>query len=429
MLTRQNMIAVGALLLGMIVLIALVRGCGGERFSWRETYDQTSVQPYGAQVAIDLLKNQRGEANVSAVEDSLRLFLANSDAPEPASYFFLGPALFMDSLDTSALLAFVERGNTALVSSKTIPFDLMFHLYYQECEHFYWDDYPQVRDSLAWVGLRHPDLQPADTTRLRFLYQNIPTLYNWSFFPPEALCEGEEQFYALGDMNDSFPNFVAREYGEGRFYLHTTPLAFSNLALLEEKALPYAERVLSHLPEGKIYYDVYSRVPEGVGRRRNVNNSWAGRRTFNSENELSYILSQPPLAWAWYTALGLALCYLLFRAKRRQRVIPVLEQNRNTSLEFVSTIGRLYFLQNNHRKLGLQKFRLWKAHIRDNYGVHAREMDEAFVQKLAARSGVSVEVVEGIVNRGRVVERATNIHEHTLITFHRQLEEFYQQAR
>lgn len=235
---------------------------------------------------------------------------------------------------------------------------------------------------------------------------------------------------SLGEMNDSLSNFARAPYGKGHFYLHTTPIAFSNLALQEEKSLAYVEKVISHLDGKNVYYDTYSRVSEGVSRRRNERENWMNNnRTFNTESELSYILSQPALRWAWYISLALTLFYLVFRAKRQQRIIPVTEENRNTSLEFVGTIGQLYFQQENHQKLAAQKFKLWQGFIRDKYRITTREFDAEFEKKLSAKSDVSQADIHAILTQYNLIQGATGIHSHTLIEFHETMERFYRTCK
>ena len=137
----------------------------------------------------------------------------------------------------------------------------------------------------------------------------------------------------------------------------------------------YVERVLSHIDKGPILWDITLESSESPGRNRGFSNS-----------PLKYILSQPPLAWGWYILLGMAVLYLIFRAKRRQRVIPVLEKNENTSLEFINTIGRLYFIQNNHRQLALEKMKLFLGFIREHYHLPTREINDAFKKQLIVKA-------------------------------------------
>ncbi|MBL7795815.1 MAG: PT domain-containing protein [Saprospiraceae bacterium] len=373
----------------------------GRRFDWRDSwvesaYSETSDQPYGTQVLHRLLDDYFPAKKFADIRENIVEELP-LDSAKRSSYVFVGEGLFLDSLSTAHLLAFVGRGNTALLSSKTVPFDLMFHLYFEECAEAEWNDYAKHSDTLVHAGLSAPWFDKP--VSLHFADQNIPEDYAWSYIEPEFFCDELPQ-YPLGRLNDSFVNFAVFPYGDGRFLLHTTPIAFSNYHLLRKPTRRYAEGILAHLPEGDIYWDAYSRVPEAVARRRNND----GGRALPTEHPLAYVLQKPPLAWVWYLLMALALAYLVFRAKRRQRIIPVLGKNENSSYEFISTIANLHFREKNYRYLCVQTMRLFLAHVRERYGLVAQldpdtlkpRFDAQFEQRLAQVSGVPLRQVHDI---------------------------------
>lgn len=434
-MNQKNLILIGGSFVAILLIFFVLTsdGCKGKKnFSWRETYDETSKQPYGAYVFYELLKAEYEKEDFTVIDDSLANILPRelADSTEKANYIFVGPAMFTDSTSTQTLLSFVENGNNAFISSKSIPYDLMFYIYYDECNEMYWDDYAVLKDSTAGLNITHPNLQADSNFTYNYYKRFTVTNYNWNYIESDFFCEEEYSMISLGEMNYDLSNFARAKYGDGYFYLHTTPIAFSNLALQEERSLAYAGKVISHLDGESVYYDTYSRVSEGVSRRRNERENWMqNNRTFNTESELSYILSQPALRWAWYIALGLALLYLVFRAKRQQRIIPVTEKNRNTSLEFVGTIGQLYFQQENHQKLAAQKFKLWQGFIRDKYRMTTREFNADFEKKLAAKSNVAQVDIHEILTQYNLIQGATGIHEHTLIEFHTAMEKFYRTCK
>lgn len=163
----------------------------------------------------------------------------------------------------------------------------------------------------------------------------------------------------------------------------------------------------------------------------NMNDDSQGRprRDFNRPSPLSYVLSQPPLAWAWYTLLGTTLVYFLFRIKRRQRIIPVLPSNKNNSLAFIRTIGRLYFLQNNHRQLVLQKMKLFLQFVRDRYKIQTRELHEDFVYQLSVKSEIKPEKIQKILDSYQAIDFSPEIQERILADFHQQIESFYKNCK
>ncbi|MCO6480927.1 MAG: DUF4350 domain-containing protein [Phaeodactylibacter sp.] len=427
MLNRKYILAlILAVLLATVTLMFLFRD-PPRKFDWRETYDEASRQPYGAYVIFELLQGLFPGHPLEVLRDSLHGVLPEED--ESANYIFLGQALYMDSSDVNALLRFVESGNLAFISSKTIPYDLMFHLYYEECDDIYWEDYNILYDTAVALNFEHAELRPEEPYRYEYVARQKAQPYSWSYIESFYFCGQEEGLVPIGMMNDSLANFARVRYGDGFFYLHTTPLAFSNIQLLEEWGLEYANRAFSHLRAGPIYWDRYSRAPEWMGRRMNNRGNALSNRQLSDESPLQYILSQPPLAWAWYTLLGLGLLFLAFRAKRKQRIIPVLEPNTNTSLAFLSTIGRLYFIQNNHKKLALLQMKLFRAFLWEHYAIQSRDLDEGLVERLAHKSEISKETIRKILLLYKNIRNSSFVSENTLIDFHRLLDGFYKNCK
>jgi hypothetical protein len=125
----------------------------------------------------------------------------------------------------------------------------------------------------------------------------------------------------------------------------------------------------------------------------------------------------------------MAFLYLIFRAKRRQRIIPVREPNTNTSLEFIETIGRLYFQQNNHLKLEEQKMKLFLNFIRDRYHLPTHNIDEKLIEKLAAVSDVKMDKVKSIFALYKSHSKKGEIFEEQLINFHQAMDYFYKNCK
>ena len=169
MKNRTAYLILALAIVALVAVFAWQRWMAPERYDWRdswakEAYSEQSDQPYGTQVLHNLLKRYFPGKKLIDIQADLPSELLIEDDSR-ASYVFVGEALFLDSLSTRHLLDFAEAGNTVLLSSKTIPFDLMFHLYYSECEAAEWNDYEIVEDSFVTATLLAPpleiDIEPA----------------------------------------------------------------------------------------------------------------------------------------------------------------------------------------------------------------------------------------------------------------------------
>lgn len=241
-------------------------------------------------------------------------------------------------------------------------------------------------------------------------------------------------YLSLGYINDSLVNFVRVAYGNGYFYFYTTPIIFTNYYLRSAQTMPYASGVLAHLNEGDIYWDNESNtlsVPPKVqdAGRSDYIPPPSGRDSFNQKTPLQYILSERSFAWAWYLLLLTGVFYLFFRAKRKQRVIPVVESNVNTSLEFVETIGMLHWQQNDHRQLAMQQMRLLAHHIKTRYNIVINEPDNDLIVRLATVTELPKDHLTGLFRKYSKIEGMQTISEDRLIEFHKSVDYFYKNCK
>ena len=425
MLSKRRTIII-AIALGLIgvLLTLLFRSDRKEPVDWRETYDIESRAPYGTSVFKALLSSHFDGDSILMLQDSLSGQL--DTLPADAIYCFIGQAMYQDSADQQALLDFVAAGNTAFIASKSLPGLLGASLFDTRhyCPGTSWGQYQLIADSTAALNFIHPDLQADSSFKFDFVDRGIRANYYWTGMSSDLFCDKDEAFLPLGTINDSLFNFTRQAYGNGFVYLHTTPLAFANYHLIKEEGLDYLGRVLTHFDAaGQIYWDSYSQVPEQSDGFQMPN----PERRLSANSPLGFILSEPALTWAWYLLLGMGILYLVFRAKRQQRVIPVLEPNRNTSLEFLNMIGRLYFLQNNHRQLALQQAKMFRQYIRRRYNI--KELDEDSSALLSQRSGVQEEHLKKLLVFERNVQTSTIMSGKSLADFHQLIEHFYQNCK
>lgn len=183
------------------------------------------------------------------------------------------------------------------------------------------------------------------------------------------------------------PNFIKVNYGGGAFYLHTQPIVFTNYYLLKQPHASYVEDFFRQLPKAPLYWSQYEQ-----------------RRSQLSDSPLRFMMSQPGLKSAWYLFLIGMVVFMIFNAKRRQRVVPIITPLTNTTLDFVKTIGNLYFREGDHHALMEKKIIYFLERIRNEYVLDTRELNEVFIKKLHLKSNRPHETIAhlvGLIHRHR----------------------------
>jgi hypothetical protein len=222
----------------------------------------------------------------------------------------------------------------------------------------------------------------------------------------------------LGTGHGGNTNFIHLKAGQGNVYVHLAPMAFSNYFLLRDKNNGYYEDALSVMSPKtkKVVWDEYFLSKRYPYSRRGDN---------NNKSWFSALFGYQAFKWAFLTAIFALLLFVLLEMRRRQRFIPVVTKPRNDSLDFVKTIGRLYYDKGDHKNLCRKMSAYFLEHVRNRYKLSTTEMNDAFVKNLQYKSGVEEEEVSRIVYFIRDMENATEISDHQLIHFHKQLESFY----
>lgn len=405
-MTRNRRITLFFVLVaGILLWVVLQRPRG---LNWSESYDLSSRSPYGTQVVYQALQRQYADRTIERPEDLVRTLTDEAYAEDGSTYFFLGYGWSVGAAEAAALSDYVAAGHDALVIARHIPADFLTeYLGFGGCATTStFTSYESMTVMNQRLELRHPDLDGEAVVQLVEDYDTVYT--RWQYFQWADVCDTIAEWVRLGDLTgggEYYPNFVAIRHGQGRFLLHTTPLAFSNYHAIDTSNQAYISQVLAHLQgsDGTIYWDTRHQIMGQPGPIVSSEGEGGGRgpqARFSDQTPLAYILSQPPLAWAWYTLLATAVLYVWFGAKRRQRAIPVREPRENTTLEFIETVGTLRWQQKQHGGLMMSQYKLWIYDVNTRYGLslNAHDLpDVDALQPLAKASGLPLAALEGLV--------------------------------
>ena len=152
------------------------------------------------------------------------------------------------------------------------------------------------------------------------------------------------------------PIALAGKVGKGWYYVSSTPRFFTNYGALDPRISKFLNRQLAQLADYPTYR-IDKKLLESERQYSSNNNDF-------TMSPLSYMLSRPPLRWALFTLLAAVILFMLFTARRRQRVIPVLPPLTNRNLEFVRLLGTIYFRRHDNLDLLRKKYTYFKDDVR-----------------------------------------------------------------
>jgi len=385
------------------------------KYTWYESYSYKSDQPYGTKIMHDMLEKMVTKLDFHMIEKPL---FANFDSNlYNSSYIFIGASFIIDSLELDHLLNYVSNGNDVLISS-------------HETSDILLDEITKNNNLIiSYESFDSNFIQlNIDNKEFNFYYQFIEDTvnYRWTFI--DTIKEENDNYYyygsygfdSLGCYFDSPMNYCRIKYGNGNFFLHSVPLAFTNFHLLKEKNLEYANTILSRMDLNTIFWDEYHKAPSRFRGGSGIN---------FSETPLKYILMQKELRWGWYLGLIMVLVFILFKTKREQLAIPVIEQNINTSIEYAKAIGTLYFQSKDHKQIGEEMMKLFMAFIRNRYHINTHIDNEKLKRKIAQRSEIEIQHIETIFKSNIKVRYSPVANNEALITYYRTLQYFYKNCK
>ena len=177
--------------------------------------------------------------------------------------------------------------------------------------------------------------------------------------------------------------------GKGEVILVSTPLIFTNYGMLDGKNATYIFRLLSQMGKLPIVRtEGYMKETAQV-----------------QQSPFRYFLAHEPLRWALYLTMITIILFMIFTAKRRQRVIPVIHEPGNKSLEFTELIGTLYFQKKDHADLVRKKFSYLAEELRREIQVDIEEVadDERSFHRIARKTGMDAREIAKFIREVRPV--------------------------
>ncbi|MEM9000114.1 MAG: DUF4350 domain-containing protein [Bacteroidota bacterium] len=343
---------------------------------WRPSYTATAKVPFGCYVLYNELSTIFKGNSITMVEENVYDALIKRDTTNNDNYIFINDYVDFDRQETHQLLDHVIRGNTVFIASNYFSGFLADTLNIKsDTEYTIQEDTVSLEMTHNWFkskqfsytrGMNKGYFSSVDTLNT--------TILGHITFTAKDLIENRQPRTIIR------PNLIKTRFGNGEFILSTTPQAYTNLYLLKGNE-DYVVNTFSYLKDVPIFWDNYKK---------------SGRIVINSP--MRFVLNQAPLKWGYYLTMATVLLFVMFRAKREQRIIPVIEPLQNSSVDFSRTVGALYYQNGDHTNLIFKKINYFLEYLRNQYQVDTSQASDQLAHNLSAKSGKNVEETTALID-------------------------------
>lgn len=388
--------------IGLMVLlflgITVIELTKEQPINWAATYNENDKIPYGTYVLHNELEtlfpnNKIHDIKVTPYE-YFNDFYDHKDSTylTTGSYLKIDQRIAIDDISINELLNFAAEGNSLFIATNYFPRVLKDTLNFETTNEFNFED----KTSFTLANTRF-------TKDSITLEKKINNIYFSELDANHTTVLGYQKF-----NNEAFINYVKINYKKGAIFLHLQPIVFTNYNLLKDNNKAYVANVLSYLKDDTLFYD--SANKKGI---------------LKGQSPMRFILSNPPLRYAWYLLLISLLLFMIFNAKRKQRIIKVIKPNENTTVAFTKTIGNLYYETKDHDNLIDKKITYFLEHIRRTYYLDTQLLDDKFTKALALKSGTDTIDTKKLIDKIVHLRAKSNCSETDLIALNKTIEDFY----
>lgn len=339
----------------------------------------------------------------SEIEFNTQSIFDKEYVSEPANWVFINYEFEFDQFDAEILFDYVIEGDNVFIAA----YDLSGYLG-DTLGIIINHNFPSIASGLQ-------DLSKLSTRELYYTNPAIESSPTWRF--PRLITSSYigsiDSIYkatVLSKNDAGFPVFMKMEVGEGAFFIHTSPFTFTNYFMRDLKYYGYASTAISYLPDRYTVWDEYY-------------------KSGKNQSRLSFILSNPNLKSAWFLGLFGILIFMIFEAKRRQRIIPILKPPVNTSIKFAETIGNLHLLEGTHKKLFKKKQLFFLEYIRKNLNLNTGLINNTFIEDVSSRSGLPEKSIKLLFDKISDAEQKEQLSAKELKKVCALIDQFYKNSK
>lgn len=386
------------LLLLIFSVFVFMEHSAPKEIDWSPNLDRTQKSPFGTYIVYNELAQIFPDVQISENKMTYYQFFKNNQLTTE-NLIFIYPKFSMGDAELEKLLNHVEQGSYVFISAIDFPQMLADTLGFETSMSMQMGIARDRKDTLSlWL--------PNKQTFNNYLFSK--SMYDRHF--SELNDSGHIEI--LGQRFKNAANFASFPFGKGRFLIHLEPLVFGNYNFVNDNNYQYMQETLKHLPLRNTIWDSYP-----VFQQKRQGSIWR------------YILSQQSLRFGFYVAVLAIALFFIFGVKRTQRPIPIVAPFRNSTLDFVGTLSRLYLRGKNHKDIALKRFRFFADFLYDNFYIRIQITENLNISALAEKTGLHKNTLSKIVTDAKNINNAANISEEHLMQFSDLLDNAYAELK
>ena len=267
--------------------------------NWNPSFSGNIDWPYGSKLVFEHLDHIFGEEEPLIIEKTYYESFKDTSFINH-NLIIINSGFFPDSLDMDQIYRFVNEGNQALIVSNDLDLKFMDSLGI-EMNYTYNTEFSNLYEGKnALLGLNIIKNDIIIDSGFQFKAMRYYEYFN--------IADSSKIIFTIGTIGDNELGFIRVPYGRGNFYLHSFPYAFTNYHFLKNELISYLSLCLSQLPKQKVIWDEYYKVT----------------RVTAKTTPLYVLLKSKSFRWAYWISLVSIVLFIIFYAKRKQRIIPVI---------------------------------------------------------------------------------------------------------
>lgn len=363
-------------------------------FNWTISFYHLDKNPYGGKIFYELLRSRFDSVSINFNT------VYEKEGQIDGNIIILAQNYFPDADDLEVLLNETGKGKKVLIAAQYFHYDFKDTLGLN------------VRFPFGEFEIPGQTQTMVDSTVIRLVNNNLDSSTTFSF--PKQI--GQTSFSRIDTLKASilavdeneYPVLVSYPIGKGELFICSTPLVFTNYSLLLNGNYHLVEKILSYFNSPSIHWFQYYQM---------------GR--MESPSPMRYLLGEAPLKWAFYATMLAIFLFMIFEAKREQRIVPVIEPLKNHTLDFTRVIGRLYYQKKDHRDLAWKKIIYFHEYALAHYFIDIFKEDENLAALLAQKTGETEDAAGKLLNMIGHVRHSTRISSEYLFELNKLIDKFY----